>query len=92
MISKVDLDGLDLYCSFLSGYSGDVTELTNTFLQKATATQDHWQDSHMAEVVAEIMQLKRCIDKFSESCERACRNLRDMIEKYRQYLSGRIGS
>ena len=88
MIDKIDLEGLDKYRAFLSNYSSEINSLTNACLQKANATQEQWQDSHMDEVINEIMGLKSCIDKFSENCERYCHILQEMIDRYKLYLSG----
>ena len=92
MIGKIDLEGLDGYRAFLSGYSSEVLELTDNCLQKASTLQEQWHDGHVDEVIAELMQLKGCMNNFSQSCERYCKILQEMIEKYRIYLSGRFGN
>lgn len=90
MIDKINLEGLDGYRAFLSNYSSEVLGLTDSCLQKANSLREYWQDSHIDEVINELMGLKGCIDNFSRNCDRYCRILQEMIEKYRQYLSGRI--
>lgn len=88
MREKIDLEGIDRYRFFLSNYSSEVADLTNNCLQKANYVQEQWQDVHMDEVIHELRGLKNCIDLFSESCERYCHILQEIIERYKQYLSG----
>lgn len=88
MIGKIDLEGLDKYRAFLSTYSGEVLGITNICLQKANAMQEQWQDSHVDEVINELLGLKTCIDKFSENCDHYCNIMQEMIDKYKLYLTG----
>ncbi len=88
MIGRIDLEALEQYRAFLSNYSGDILGLTNSCLQKANSMKDQWNDSHVDEVINELIELKNCIDKFSGNCEQYGHILQEIIERYRLYLSG----